>query len=306
MAPSDSTRPSIPNPYDKTEAPVLYSAWRDGYRASTQGKTAPSQTEYRNTDVSNAWVNGYTAAELVQADSTNNEGDVTPGSGYIRVVVVDDHPAIHQAVRGATENTIDVLLSGEATSVAEGLQRIEDLHPDVALIDLSLPDGHGLDLIHILQAHSPLVKTVVFSMYDETIYAKRAIQAGALGYVMKTKPSERLMSAIRTARRGEIDLSRKVTSRVFDKIDGNATPIDALCEDLTNRELQVLEMIGKGRSLPEIQRRLNLKRKTVETYRRRAKEKLGLERVSDLLQYAVAWAHGRRNGTDPSHAKGEE
>src|SRR5690606_3570130 len=160
--------------------------------------------------------------------------------------------------------------------------------------------AHGLDLVHNLRAQYPALEVVVFSMYDEEVYAERAIRAGARGYVMKSEPTQSVAEAIRAAAQGEIYLNRRAASRILAKVAGGgraraeeATPG---LEDLTDRGMAVCQMLGQGRPTEEIAERLNLSRKTVETYRRRAKEKLGFDTVTELLQFAIRWTYAQGNG----------
>jgi DNA-binding NarL/FixJ family response regulator len=218
-------------------------------------------------------------------------------NGHISVYLVDDHPVIRNAIRDRVENLIDMEVCGETGSTDEAFREIEDLRPEVVVVDISLEDGHGLDLIENLRAQYPDVQAVVFSMYDENVYAERALRAGASGYLMKSHPTDALVEAIRMANDGDVYLSKKMASRVLGKVAGGSAsgpsfPID----ELTDREMSVFQMLGQGYIIEDIQDRLNLTRKTIETYRRRAKEKLGFDSVSELLQYAVQWTYGQ--GTD--------
>jgi DNA-binding NarL/FixJ family response regulator len=143
---------------------------------------------------------------------------------------------------------------------------------------------------------------VVFSMYDEDVYAERAIRAGASGYLMKSEPTENIVEAVRSAHEGEVYLSRKMSSRILNKVAmGQSSEPCFAIDELTDREMAVFQMLGQGYSVQEIQDRLSLSRKTIETYRRRAKEKLGYDTVSELLQYAVQWTYGQgTSGEDES------
>jgi DNA-binding NarL/FixJ family response regulator len=226
----------------------------------------------------------------------------TRTTDHIRVFLVDDHPAIREAIRDRIEETIDIEVCGEAESSDEAFRQIEKMTPDVAVVDISLKDAHGLDLVQNIQSQHSDVQIVVFSMYDEEVYAERAVRAGASGFLMKSEPTKSLIEAIRTVHDGEVYLSRRMASRILNRVargesDGAQFPID----ELTDRELAVFQMLGEGYSVEEIQDRLNLARKTIETYRRRAKEKLDFDSVSQLLQYAVQWnaAHGT-SGTPTS------
>ena len=212
-------------------------------------------------------------------------------TSHIRTFLVDDHPAILEAIRNRIDDTLDVEVCGMATSSDEAFRKIEQQEPDTAVIDISLEDAHGLDLVQNLQSQCPEVQVVVYSMYDEMVYAERAIQAGASGYLMKDQPTEDLIEAIRVVDEGEVFLSRKMASQILNKVArGESSKPSFPIEEFTDRELAVFQMLGEGCSIEEIQDRLNLARKTVETYRRRAKEKLGFDSVSKLLQFAVQWA----------------
>jgi DNA-binding NarL/FixJ family response regulator len=223
-------------------------------------------------------------------------------TNHIRVYMVDDHPAIREAIRDTIEGTIDMEICGESSSSDEAFRDIEELRPDVAIVDISLNDAHGLDLVQNVRAQYPDVRIVVFSMYDENVYAERAIRAGAAGYLMKSEPTKNIVEAIRSAHEGEVYLSSKMSSRILNKVAmGRTSEPSFAIDELTDREMAVFQMLGQGYSVQEIQDRLSLSRKTIETYRRRAKEKLGFDTVSELLQYAVQWTYGQgtHGGSDP-------
>jgi DNA-binding NarL/FixJ family response regulator len=213
---------------------------------------------------------------------------------HIRVYLVDDHPAIREAIRDTIESAIDMEICGETDSSDEAVRDIEELRPDVAVVDISLNDAHGLDLVQNVRSQYPEVRMTVFSMYDENVYAERAIRAGAAGYLMKSEPTKNIVEAVRRAHEGEVYLSRKMSSRILNKVAmGRTSEPSFAVDELTDREMAVFQMLGQGCSVPEIQDRLSLSRKTIETYRRRAKEKLGFDTVSELLQYAVQWTYGQ-------------
>jgi len=217
----------------------------------------------------------------------------------ISVFLVEDHPAILEAVTCQASETPDVEVCGTTGSTTEAFRQIERHQPDVVVVDISLEDGHGLDLIQNVQAQCSGVKSIVFSMYDETVYAERALQAGASGYLMKNEPLRELINGIRAVSDGEVYLSDRMSSRVLNKalreeVAESGSPID----ELTDRELAVFLMLGEGYNLDEIQDRLNIARKTVEAYRRRAKEKLGFDSVAEVLQYAVKWTSAPEDGAE--------
>ena len=218
-------------------------------------------------------------------------------AGHINVLLIDDHPAIREALSDTIKEKMGMSVCGHAGSADEAFEVISEQDPDVAIVDISLRDAHGLNLIQDLRVQYPELRLVVFSMYDENVYAERAIRAGALGYVMKSAPTQDVIEAIRYAARGEIYLSRHMASRILSKVavGGNSSGPGFALDELTDRELEVFQKLGEGHSVDDIAEQLNLSRKTVETYRRRAKEKLDLDSVSELLQYAIQWRHGQSN-----------
>ena len=224
---------------------------------------------------------------------------------------MDDHPAVRDAVALAIRAQPDMVLAGVAGSAAEAFDLLRADRPDVAVVDISLGDAHGLDLVQSLRAEHDGLEVVVFSMYDEAVYAERALRAGALGYVRKSEPTSAVTEAIRSAASGEIYLARRAASRLLARVamgadaprgggtrgggGGRGREASGL-EELTDREMAVFQMLGQGRPADDIADRLNLSRKTVETYRRRAKEKLGLETVTELLQFAIRWTYAQEEG----------
>ena len=217
----------------------------------------------------------------------------TPPPTTIRVVVIDDHPVIRDAVGRAVGDRPDMALAGAAGTAADAFALVRAADPDVAVVDVALADAHGLDLVRNLLAERPALAVVVFSMYDEAVYAERALRAGARAYVRKTEPTGAVAEAVRAAAAGEIYLARAAASRILARValgdnagpGGPASGLDAL----TDREMAVFELLGQGRGPAAIAGHLALSRKTVETYRRRAKEKLGLGSVTELLQFAIRW-----------------
>ena len=211
----------------------------------------------------------------------------------IRIFIVDDHPAIREAIADTIDSKLDMVVCGQAGSAEEAIRLIPHARPDVVTVDISLEDAHGLDLVQNVRVEHPEVQVVVFSMYDENVYAERAIRAGASGYLMKSEPTQSVVEAIRSVMRGEVYLSHRMASRILSKVArGRSTRPSFAVDDFTDREMAVFQMLGEGHSVEEIADRLSLSRKTVETYRRRAKEKLGFETVSELLQFAVQWTYG--------------
>ena len=212
-----------------------------------------------------------------------------------QIFVVDDHPAIREVLTSAFAEKSGMDVIGGSATAAEALPRIEDLGPNIVVVDISLEEADGLTLIKQVREQVPDAWILVFSMYDENVYAERAIQAGASGYVMKSKPISEIVRAIEEVSQGRVFLSQHIMSRILNKIIradeyAQMSPLD----DLTDRELTVFRLLGEGATVDQIADKLGLARKTIETYRRRAKEKLGHESVDELLQHAVQW--NRRQG----------
>jgi DNA-binding NarL/FixJ family response regulator len=209
----------------------------------------------------------------------------------IRVLVVDDHPAVRDAVRDTIQRYDDVAVCSESATAADALTAIERDAPDVAIVDLSLGDAHGLDLTKQIASRFPEVRVVIFSMYDEFVYAERAIEAGAQGYVMKTEPVERLVDALRKAVAGDIYVSQTLTAQILHRLTGTGESTPRPLDRLTDRELEVFQLIGEGYSIEEIQEKLRVSRSAVDKYRRQAMRKLDCDSVRDLLRRAVTWFH---------------
>ncbi|MFN3596570.1 MAG: response regulator [Rubricoccaceae bacterium] len=208
------------------------------------------------------------------------------------MIAVDDHPAIREAVADTVADQPDMDLRGVAGSAAEAFALVRRERPDVAVVDIALGDAHGLDLVQNLRAEHERLEVVVFSMYEAAVYAERALRAGARGYVVKSEPTSAVAEAIRAAAAGEIYLDRRAASRLLARA-ANGSPRegddDPCLGELTDREMAVFQLLGEGRLVDDIAERLNLSRKTVETYRRRAKEKLGFETVNELMQFAIGY-----------------
>lgn len=224
---------------------------------------------------------------------TNDLSSSGAPSSRIRVLIIDDHPAIQAALAASISGKMGIEVIGTCASAAEALRMIEETRPAVAVVDLSLEDVQGLELVHTIRIKHPEVNVVVFSMYDEQVYAERAIRAGASAYLMKSEPSHHVVEAIRMVYEGQIYLSPTMAASILSKggMKRSGAPGFAI-DQLTEREMTVFQLLGQGHSMPEISEMLNVEPKTAETYRRRAKEKLGLDSVGALLQYAIRWTQG--------------
>ena len=206
-----------------------------------------------------------------------------------RVLIVDDHPAVREALALRISRNADLLVCGEASDLAEALQLISETKPDVAVIDIGLKTGNGLDLIKRIKARGETVRMLVWSMYQESLYAERVLQAGALGYITKEQATDKIVDAIRRVLEGKIYLSEAMTEKLLIRIQaGSALGQGHRPEEcLSDRELEVFQLIGSSLDTQEIATRLNVSPKTVETYRFRMKEKLNITDSKELFRRAL-------------------
>jgi DNA-binding NarL/FixJ family response regulator len=207
-----------------------------------------------------------------------------------RIVVVDDHPLVRKGLAELICNEDDLDVCGEAAGTPEAIQLVGKEKPDLVIIDLTLKEGSGMELIQQIKAQYEETKILIASMHDEMLFAERSVRAGASGYINKEEATDKMVEAIRKVLSGKIYLSPRVAERIFDQIAGNeetaaTDPIGAL----SNRELQVFELIGAGLATREVAERLHLSKKTIETYRENIKQKLNLETGNQLVQRAVQW-----------------
>lgn len=207
-----------------------------------------------------------------------------------RVYLVDDHPIVRQGLIKLIEQEQGLEVCGEAGSVSSALAEIRKLDPDVILVDISLEDSNGLELIKLINDLGLQIPMLVLSMHDESLYAEHALRAGASGYVMKQAAATTLIQAIEKVLEGEIYVSKTMSSQML-KMAFRSGGEDARTgeELLSLRELEVFELIGRGNSTREIAEQLNLSVKTIETYRAHIKEKLHLRSGTELMQRAVRW-----------------
>ncbi|HXI84304.1 MAG TPA: response regulator transcription factor [Verrucomicrobiae bacterium] len=220
----------------------------------------------------------------------------TEKAGKRRVLIVDDHAVLREGLALVINVQPDLLVCGEAATVAGGLQAVTATQPDIALVDLSLTGGSGLELVKDLKASHPNLLTLVLSLHDEALYAERVLRAGARGYIMKRSSTPELLAAIRKVLDGEIYLSERMGSLVVRQALGDpesATSGDPL-EQLSDRELEVFQLLGEGHGTREIAQQLGLSMKTVSCYRQNIQAKLQLKDSAGLVQRAVHWAANLR------------
>jgi DNA-binding NarL/FixJ family response regulator len=227
---------------------------------------------------------------------------MTPGtSGTIArkhgVFIVDDHPLVREGLTNLINQQSDLIVCGEAKDSAEAIAGIAEERPDVAIIDISLVNESGLELIKHLIKQFPQLAVVVLSMHDEALYAERALRAGARGYVMKHETSKSVLASIRRVLAGDIYISERIVNRMALRLTSARRPLTSSpVERLSDRELEIFQLLGQGRTPSEIARDLNLSLKTVQAYCARAKEKFGVTSLTELLRAAIRW-------DDASHVK---
>ena len=209
----------------------------------------------------------------------------------LRILIVDDHPVVRQGLKLLINQEPDLMVCGEAEDPRKALAAIQEQQPDFAIIDLSLAHSSGIDLIKNIKLRCPNLPILVLSMHDESLYAERALRAGARGYIMKQEAPEKVITAIRQVLQGSIYVSDKMGAKMLHSyIDRPKTTITSSVELLSDRELEVFQLLGKGLGTRQIAEKLNISVKTVEAYRANIKEKLNLKSSSELVQHAIHWA----------------
>lgn len=211
-----------------------------------------------------------------------------------RLLLVDDHPIMRHGLAQLIRAEPGLDVCGEAGSAREGLELAGRLKPDLVVIDLTLPDKNGLELLKDIQAQYPGTLCLVLSMHDEAMYGERALRAGARGYIMKEAAADHLINAARKVLSGGIYVSDSMASRMLEQVTGQrARGAASGVETLSDRELEVLEMIGRGVATKNIAERLCISARTVEAHRAHIKEKLGVGDGAALVRYAVQWVESR-------------
>ncbi len=212
-----------------------------------------------------------------------------------RILLIDDHPIMRHGLAQLIRMEPELEVCGEAGSAAAGLAALEKLKPDLVIVDLTLPDKHGLELLKDIQAMRPGQRCIVLSMHDESLYAERALRAGARGYVMKETAAENLITAIQRVLGGSIYISETMASRMLEQVSGQRGKTGSTgVSQLSDRELEVLEMIGLGTPTKLIAEKLSISSRTVEAHRAHIKEKLAITDGAALVRYAVQWVESRQ------------
>ncbi|HXG48290.1 MAG TPA: response regulator transcription factor [Methylomirabilota bacterium] len=214
-----------------------------------------------------------------------------------KVLIVDDHPIMRQGLAQLINHEPDLVVCAEAENAGQALEAADQSHPDLAIIDISLTGRNGLELIKDLRVRHPSLRMLVMSMHDESLYAERALRAGARGYIMKQAGGRMLMEAIRRILAGQIYVSDKMSARIVESFAGQrSTAARQGVEGLTDREFEVFQLIGQGRGTRQIAEQLNLSVKTVEVHRLHIKEKLQIADAPSLVRFAVRWVESQQAG----------
>lgn len=207
-----------------------------------------------------------------------------------KVLIVEDHEIFRLGIRELINHEPDLTVCGEAEDVDSARTLIRKLHPDMIIIDITLKKSNGMDLIKEITTHHKGIKMLVLSMHDELLYAERSLQAGAQGYIMKQETSRSIVKAIRHILAGNIYVSQEIMDNLLKRVRTGQDSLEkSPVDNLSDRELEVLRMIGHGRSTGEIASGMNLSVSTISTYRERIKEKLHLKNAAELVRYAVHW-----------------
>lgn len=224
-----------------------------------------------------------------------NRDPDTKAPGPRQVLIVDDHPIVCEGLRLLINHEPDLHVCGVEENFNSALEAVESLSPDIAIIDLNIKGGDGLQLIKAVKQMERDIPMLVLSMHDEGLYAERALRAGARGYLTKQEAGDRVLTALRSILNGEIYLTSALRGRLNRSKD-LFQPIQDPVEDLSDRELQIFRLIGLGRGTRQISEELNVSIKTIESHRRNIKNKLGLDSATELVRQAVRWCEQEQSG----------
>lgn len=206
------------------------------------------------------------------------------------ILIVDDHPVVRQGLAQLIDQEKDLEVRGHAEDAPQAMRAIKEIQPDMVIVDISLKDTSGMDLVKDMKIRHPDLPILILSMHDESLYAERALRAGAKGYIMKQEATERVITAIRRVLAGEIYVSDSLAAKMVTRIATGVAPSSSSpVESLSDRELEVLRLIGEGHKTRDVADKLHLSVKTIETYRAHIKEKLGFKDGNELFRYAVEW-----------------
>jgi DNA-binding NarL/FixJ family response regulator len=210
-----------------------------------------------------------------------------------RVFIIDDHPVFREGLAGLLKREADLTVCGEVGDAQAGLAGVQRLKPDLVLVDIGLPGKSGLELVKDLRALHPDLAVLVISMYDEALYAERVLRAGGRGYIMKQEGPEAILRAIRQVVNGQIYLSGSMSGRILDAFSTPRSGARSPISRLTDRELEVLQLLGQAKDSYAIAKQLHVSTKTVDAHRGKIKEKLNLNNSTELICYAARWVESQ-------------
>jgi DNA-binding NarL/FixJ family response regulator len=221
-----------------------------------------------------------------------------------RVLVVDDHPLLRKGISQLIDHEPDLMVVAEAEDAHKAMTAIENAKPDVALIDITLRGSSGLELVKNIKARFPNLKMLMLSMHEESVYAHRALRAGASGYIMKQEGVEKVLAALRKVLKGEVYLSDSLGNRMLHSlINGRAPRNESPVEQLSDRELEIFTLIGQGHGTRIIAEKLRLSIKTIESHRAHVKRKLNLHTAAELVHHAIQWVQSEKAlGSEGEHS----
>jgi len=217
-----------------------------------------------------------------------------------RILIIDDHPMMRDGLRQLMANEADLEICGEADDVSAALAQAQNLKPDLAIVDITLRSGNGLELIKDLQIRSPQTAVLVLSMHDESLYAERVLRAGGRGYIMKQEGGAKILEGIRQVASGRTFVSAAISARILDSFSGHGQENKSAVDLLTDREFEVFQLIGQGLSTKEMAEKMHVSVKTIEVHRVNIKEKLGTPTAPDLIRFAVRWVESEGNASSRS------
>lgn len=211
-----------------------------------------------------------------------------------RILIVDDHPMMREGLAQLIDHEPDLVVGAQADSGGQAIQLVQNDAPDLMLLDISLPDKSGLELIKDIQTLHPGLPILVVSMHDEALYAERVLRAGGRGYIMKQEGGKKLMQAIRQVLGGRIYVSEKISAMILENFSGHRPDSQSPVERLSDREFEVFQLLGQGKGTRDIAEHLHLSIKTVEVHRANIRKKLGLANGGELVRYAIRWNEAQK------------
>jgi DNA-binding NarL/FixJ family response regulator len=211
-----------------------------------------------------------------------------------RIVIIDDHPMMREGLALLIEHEPDLMVEAQADSAAQALRIVENSVPNLLLVDISLPDKGGLELIKDVHTLNPQLPILVISMHDESMYAERVLRAGGRGYIMKQEGGKKLMQAIRQVLAGGIYVSEKISHKILENFSGHRPESQSPVEELSDREFEVFQLLGQGRGTREIAGHLHISIKTVEVHRANIRKKMQLPNGGELVRYAIRWNEAQK------------